>query len=70
MIDTGKLDKACGEGCKSFHYDFSPAEVKSLAKFFRYYQSELPEILTKFSYSVEQVVYSYLSIEEAEEFFS
>lgn len=54
----------------SLDYHFNEREIKLLAKFFRKHQSEIPDGLLDFSMKIERSVYSTMSIEEAEVFFS
>jgi len=54
----------------SLEYSFSPREIIILARFFRQKQTEIPEGLTDFMTAVEKTIYSSMSIQEAERFYS
>ena len=54
----------------SFAYTFSPRETALLAHFFREKQEEIPEGLADFAYAVEKAMYSAMSVNDAEKFYS
>ena len=54
----------------SLSYEFSPEEVKLLAKFLRSNQDKLPDGLFKFYTTIEKKIYSGLSMREVAEFYS
>ncbi len=54
----------------SLDYHFTEREIRILARFFRNHQEEIPDGLLDFSMKVERVVYSSMSIGEAEAFYS
>lgn len=54
----------------SLDYHFNERQIKQMAHFFRKHQSEIPDALIDFSMKIERMVYSTMSIEEAEVFFS
>ncbi|MBQ9494290.1 MAG: hypothetical protein IJR50_01465 [Treponema sp.] len=54
----------------SFSYNFSPRETALLAHFFREKQEDIPEGLADFAYTVEKAMYSSMSINDAEKFYS
>lgn len=54
----------------SFDYHFSEREIKALARFFRKNQERLPSELADFSMKIERVIYNFMSIDEAESFYS
>lgn len=59
-----------GGGHLSLDYRFSEREIKLLARFFRSNQEHIPDGLLDFSMRVERAIYSSMSIDEAEAFYS
>lgn len=60
-----------GDGQKfTLSYDFTAAETVLLAKFLRENQPEIPSGLEHFARTVEDAVYSSLSVDEARDFYS
>ena len=53
-----------------FEYRFTERETKSLARFLRKNQEQIPDELLDFSAGVERVMYNSMSIDEAEAFYS
>ncbi len=51
-------------------YDFSPEEIKLLAKFLRKNQDSLPDGLFKFLSAVERTIYNSLPMKEVATFYS
>ncbi len=54
----------------SLDYHFTEREIMILARFFRNHQDQIPDGLLDFSMKIEKVVYSSMSIGEAEAFYS
>ena len=54
----------------SLDYHFTEREIRILARFFRNHQEQIPDGLLDFSMKIERVVYSSMSIGEAEAFYS
>ncbi len=63
-------DKNRAESQISLDYHFTEREIRILARFFRNHQEQIPDGLLDFSMKIERVVYSSMSIGEAEAFYS
>lgn len=65
-----EADKAEGQKTVSLDYHFTEREIRILAKFFRNHQAQIPAGLVDFSMQIEKTIYSSMSVEEAEIFYS
>lgn len=54
----------------SMEYNFNERELKLLAKFFRCQQGKIPAGLEDFARKIELKIYSNMSIDEVEKFYS
>lgn len=69
MIDMN-VTEATADSELSLDYHFNEGELKILASFFRRYQEQIPDVLNNFATQIERKIYSSMSIEEAEAFYS
>lgn len=72
MIPFEKMPQSAESSDKSkeFCYHFSEREVKLLAQFLRKNQDKLPGGLESFARKVELFIYSMMSIDEVEKFYT
>lgn len=72
MMSFEKMPQSAetSEKPKGFCYDFSEREVKLLAKFLRKNQDKIPGGLESFARKVELYIYSMMSIDEVEKFYT
>ncbi len=54
----------------SLEYNFNEREIRSLARFLRNNQEQIPDALLAFATKVERAIYNSMSIDEAEAFYS
>lgn len=54
----------------SLEYKFNDREIRSLARFLRNNQEQIPDALLGFAIKVERAIYNSMSIDEAEAFYS
>lgn len=70
LSENNSENKIPPENSGSFEYNFSGREIKLLARFLRKNQPQIPAGLENFSRKVELYIYSLMSIDEVEKFFS
>jgi hypothetical protein len=69
-FDNSPSNNETSENSLNFTYNFSSKEIKNLALFLRKNQNQIPPSLESFARQVELFIYSSMSVDEVEKFYS